>query len=157
MSKENDPGLFCFSMESLMVGKEKKNCTSCTLNCVSIFLIFLKNLYLIKMYISVEKSINKNTRGNFSQDCRLQSYTLHLWRFVDIIKNGYWFFSFSKFTFHLKSKHCTMSQYNNRGLPLFLITPSQIKMYKTVNISLVYLYWISLLWSFKYIFKQIWW
>lgn len=25
MSKENDPGLFCFSKESLMVGKEKKS------------------------------------------------------------------------------------------------------------------------------------
>lgn len=79
MSKENDPGLFCFSKESLMVGKEK-NRTSCTLNCVTIFLIFLKSLYLIKMYIhvSVEKVINKNTRGNFSQDCRIQSYTLLL-------------------------------------------------------------------------------
>lgn len=114
--------------------------TSCTLNCVSIFLIFLNNLYLIKMYISVEKSINKNTRGNFSQDCRIQSYTLYLWRSVDIIKKWLLVFSFSKFTFHLKSKHFTMFQYNIRGLPLFLIPPSQIKMYKTVNISLVYLY-----------------
>lgn len=25
MSKENDPGLFCFSKESLMVGKERKS------------------------------------------------------------------------------------------------------------------------------------
>lgn len=73
--------------------------TSCTLNCVSIFLIFLNNLYLIKMYISVEKSINKNTRGNFSQDCRIQSYTLLLWRSVDIIKNGYWFFLFQNLHF----------------------------------------------------------
>lgn len=116
---------------------------------------FSKEFISYKIVHISEKSINKNTRGNFSQDCRIQSYTLHLWRFVDIIKNGYWFFSFSKFTFHLKSKHCTMFQYNIRGLPLFLITPSQIKMYKTVNISLVYLYLISLLWSLQKMVKYL--
>lgn len=77
MSKENDPGLFCFSKESLMVGKEKKSHILYTKLCYHI-LDFSKEFISYKIVHISEKSINKNTRGNFSQDCRIQSYTLHL-------------------------------------------------------------------------------
>lgn len=77
---------------------------------------------------------------DFSQDCSIRSYHFASLTFCCCYyKNGFCFFSFSKFTFYLKSKHFTMSQYNNRGLSLVLNTPSQIKMYKTIKISLVYI------------------
>lgn len=69
----------------------------------------------------------------FFQNCSRLSY--HFASFTlccDIIKNGNWFF-FSKCTIYLLSKHCTVSQYNNRRLLLLLITHSQIKKISTIK------------------------
>lgn len=127
---------------------------TCTYAFLS-FMLLIYNACIWNWLMLFDRSLQHDI--DFSQDCSIRSYHFASLTLCWYYKKWLLVFSFSKFTFYLKSKHCTMFQYNIWGLPLFLITPSQIKMYKTVNISLVYLYWISLLWSFKYIFKQIWW
>lgn len=132
---------------------------TCTYAFVS-FMLLIYNACIWNWLMLFERSLQHDV--DFSQDYSIRSFHFASLTFCWYFKNGSCFFSFSKFTFYLKSKHCTMSQYNNRGLSLVLNTPSQIKMYKTIKISLFYLYWISLLWSLQkmekyYIFKQIWW
>lgn len=99
---------------------------TCTYAFLS-FMLLIYNACIWNWLMLFDRSLQHDI--DFSQDCSIRSYHFASLMFCWYYKNV--FFSFSKFTFYLKSKHFTMFQYNIRGLPLFLITPSQIKMYKT--------------------------